>query len=152
MAKHCYDYARPAVTVDIAVFQRRQGSLQILLIQRAKDPFAGQWALPGGFLEMDETLEKAALRELREETGLSGLGVNRFGVFDAVGRDPRGRTISVAYYATIPAGESVQPQGGDDASRAAWFDTDSLPALAFDHAEIVREARQRMEQDSGLGR
>lgn len=147
MAKYCYDYPRPAVTVDIAVFRKRPPRLQILLIQRAHDPFAGQWALPGGFLDMDETLETAARRELQEETALSGLPLQQLGIFDAPHRDPRGRTISVVYLVAIPADQQVTPHPGDDASRAEWFDADSLPTLAFDHAAIIQAARQRLAPD-----
>lgn len=146
MAKYCYDYPRPAVTVDIVVCQWQQGRIRVLLIQRAQDPFAGQWALPGGFVDMDEPIEVAAQRELREETGLSDLVLHELGVFGAPGRDPRGRVISVVYYAIVPADRPLAVQSGDDAGAAAWHDLHAPPALAFDHRDILQAARARLRQ------
>lgn len=146
MAMYCYDYPRPAVAVDIAIFHWRQERLHVLLIQRVNEPFAGQWALPGGFVDMEETCLQAAARELEEETGVTNLTLKELGVFDAPHRDPRGRTISVAYLAVVPAGQSVEARGGDDAANAEWFDVRSLPALAFDHAEVVARALARLAE------
>lgn len=145
MGQYCYDYPRPAVTVDIAVFQWREQAIRILLIQRAGEPFAGQWALPGGFVDMQETAAEAAARELREETGLANLDLREVGVFDAPQRDPRGRTISVAYLAAVPADQPVEIRSGDDAAAAKWFDLRSLPALAFDHAEVIARTLRHLQ-------
>jgi 8-oxo-dGTP diphosphatase len=135
-------FRRPAVTVDGAVLVRRPhhgGKVRcfLLLIERKHDPFAGQWALPGGFVEYGEDIEAAAHREVAEETGLAGLPLRQFRTFGAPDRDPRGHTISVVYVAEL-VGEPPQVAGADDAARAAWFDVDELPPLAFDHAQIVR--------------
>ncbi len=147
MQQYTYDYPRPAVTVDLAVFQCCQPALQVLLIERAKEPFVGRWALPGGFIGIDEPLEAAARRELQEETGLSDLALRQFGVFGRPGRDPRGRTISVGYLAIIPGPRTVELHAGDDAGRAGWFEVQSLPSLAFDHQEIVQAARDRLGRE-----
>jgi 8-oxo-dGTP diphosphatase len=137
--QHCYDWARPAVTTDIAVFARQDGHPVILLIQRKHDPFAGAWALPGGFLDEGETLEACAARELREETGLVAGLLQLFGTYSAPGRDPRGWTVTAAYWTRAEEG-SGEAQAGDDAADCRWFALDALPPLAFDHARIVAEA------------
>lgn len=117
-------YRRPSVTVDMAVFtldpDREDGGLCVLLIKRGNHPYIGQWALPGGFVEMDEDLPAAAARELREETGLTGCSLRQFGAFGAVDRDPRTRVITIGYFALAPKG-SFQPEAGDDAADAALF-------------------------------
>src|SRR5689334_8829310 len=119
---YCYEYPRPAVTVDLVVFALEGQGLRTLLIRRGKDPFAGRWALPGGFLDIDEPIEAAARREFREETGLDAPEVVEFlGAFGDPGRDPRGRTISLAHVAAL-RGPVPPPTGGDDASAAAWLD------------------------------
>src|SRR5437879_369391 len=134
---YCYDYPRPMVTVDLVVFALDEVGLKSLFIRRRKDPFAGHWAIPGGYLNLDETFEAAARRELREETGLDGLGhVEEIGTFGAPGRDPRGRTISIAHAAVI-RGPLPAVAGGDDAKDAAWLDPARVEDLAFDHAKIV---------------
>lgn len=140
-APYCYRYPRPALTADCVVFHRQAGSgaPSVLLIRRGREPFAGHWAFPGGFMEMDETIEACAARELREETGLSGLRLSMFGVFSAVGRDPRGRVVSVAFWTEAPAG-LPEATAGDDAAEARWFPLTALPPLAFDHAEILQAA------------
>lgn len=140
MAKkqHCYDYPRPAVSVDMVVFREGDDGREILLILRKNDPFKGRWAIPGGFVEEDEPLEKAAARELEEETGLTRVRLEQFGVFGDPKRDPRGRTISIAYRGTV--GKRAKVKGGDDASAAAWHRLDKLPSLAFDHKKIIRHA------------
>ena len=140
---HCYAYPHPAVTTDIAVFTIRDDALQLLLIRRGNPPFAGAWALPGGFLDIDEDLQACAARELAEETGLRGLYLEQLCTFGAVGRDPRERVISVAYLALAPAGE-LGVQAGDDAADASWFRLDALPELAFDHADIIATAHRRL--------
>jgi 8-oxo-dGTP diphosphatase len=146
MAKYCYDYPRPAVTVDIAVLQWRQDRLNVLLIQRGHEPFAGQWALPGGFVDIDEPLDSAARRELREETGLSDVPLKQLALVGTPGRDPRGRTISAVYYAIVSAGHTVNLQHGDDASAAQWFDPRALPALAFDHTDVLAMVMDRLRR------
>ena len=137
---YCYDYPRPAVTVDLVAFALAGDSLRTLFIRRKHDPFAGHWALPGGFLEMDESIEAAARRELKEETGLEVAGpVELIGVYGTPGRDPRGRTISFAHAAVVPGGIPAV-SGGDDAAEASWLDPKSLHGLAFDHDEILAKA------------
>jgi 8-oxo-dGTP diphosphatase len=136
-SQFCYDYPRPAVTVDIVVFATVEGQLRVLLIRRKHDPFAGKWAIPGGFLDIEEPLEDGVRRDLKEETGLELSGaIEQIGVFGKPGRDPRGRTISIAYAGLAdPAHTAIQ--GGDDADRAEWLDPLHPPELAFDHAEIL---------------
>jgi 8-oxo-dGTP diphosphatase len=142
---YCYDYPRPAVTVDLVALSRDGGRLKVLLIRRKHDPFAGRWALPGGFLDVDEPIEGAARRELKEETGLEVGEVAFLGVYGDPGRDPRGRTISLVYLALVPA-PPPPPSGGDDAEDAAWFDAPEMArsgALAFDHDRILGDAIRR---------
>lgn len=141
---HCYEYPRAALTVDCVVFGIDGAPLKVLLIRRAAPPFAGCWALPGGYLELNETLEQAARRELYEETGIELERVEQLRAFDAVGRDPRERVISVAHMALVDVATNP-PKSGDDASEAAWFALDGLPELAFDHAEIIAYARSRLD-------
>ena len=133
-----YEYPRPSVTADIAIFSNNTENPQVLLIQRGNDPFKGQWALPGGFIEMDETLVASAARELKEETGLSVPELTQFRTYGDPGRDPRGRTVTVIFYGFVNPDE-VTIAGGDDAAEARWFPIDQLPALAFDHKKIVSE-------------
>ncbi len=139
----CYDYARPAVTTDIAVFTIQDQRLAVLLIQRGGEPFAGHWALPGGFVEADETLEACALRELAEETGIQGVWLEQLYTFGNPERDPRDRVISVAYFALVPMA-SLNPRAGSDAQDARWFFIDDLPELAFDHRDILDLAQHRL--------
>jgi 8-oxo-dGTP diphosphatase len=136
---YTYDHPRPAVTVDAVVFARGDGHWTVLLIQRGQEPFAGSWALPGGFVEMDETLERAAARELEEETGITGVELEQLRVFGDPGRDPRGRTISIVHWGIVE-GREPEPRGLDDAAEAAWWRTDMLPELAFDHEAIIAVA------------
>lgn len=140
---HTYDHPRPAVTVDAVVFGREGDRWQVLLVRRGKPPFEGRWALPGGFLEMDEPLVDAALRELREETAITGVSLEQLHTFGTPGRDPRGRTVSVAHWGVLE-GMLPQPRGGDDAAEAAWHPVDALPELAFDHAQILQMALRRL--------
>ena len=130
-----YHYPRPAVTTDAIVVAREDGIFKILLIRRQKDPFKGRWALPGGFINMDETLQDACRRELREETGIITSELRLLGIYDAIDRDPRGRTISAVYYTILPA--CLQPEAGDDAIHAGWIPLGKLPPLAFDHEKII---------------
>lgn len=111
---------------------------EVLLVKRAKDPFAGSWALPGGFCDVGETTVAACLRELQEETGLKGEVVDLLGVYDEPGRDPRGHVVSVVYLTRVAP--EAKPRAGDDAAEVAWFDLDGLPKMAFDHAEILADA------------
>lgn len=144
---HVYRYPRPAVTVDMVVFTVVDEDLQVLLIERGEPPFKGSWALPGGFVRVSdgedqgEDLDEAARRELREETGLSPSDVflEQLYTFGRAGRDPRGRVISVAYYALVPGDVVPRVRAGDDAADARWFSTRSLEGLdlAFDHHDIV---------------
>jgi 8-oxo-dGTP diphosphatase len=141
---YTYDHPRPALTVDIAIFSLREGQLQVLLVQRAQAPFQGTWALPGGFVRMEESLEEAAARELQEETGLEDAYLEQLYTYGEPERDPRGRVVTVAYFALIPADAVVRMEGGSDVSQAGWFSLDQLPDLAFDHAEIITYALRRV--------
>ena len=133
---YTYKYPRPALTVDAIIYTSNKFP-EILLIRRGQQPFKGKWALPGGFVNMDELLEVACIRELKEETGLTVPKMAQFKTYDAVGRDPRHRTISVVFAAEITQKEEVK--GGDDADRAKWFQLNNLPELGFDHAQIIHE-------------
>ena len=138
-----YEFARPALTVDIVVFALDEEDLQVMLIQRDLQPFRGQWALPGGFVRVEETLEEAARRELQEETGLKDIYLEQLFTFGDVDRDPRERVVTVAYYALVNlAGHDVR--ASTDARNAAWFPVHDVPELAFDHREILQTAHQRL--------
>ena len=141
-----YAYPRPALTVDCVVFgyDAKSRELKVLLIQRKNEPFQNHWALPGGFVDIDETLETAATRELKEETGAENIFLEQLYTFGSPKRDPRGRVISVAYYALISP-DSIQTKAADDAKAVAWFDTKKLPALAFDHQEILNVGLERLK-------
>jgi 8-oxo-dGTP diphosphatase len=143
---HTYEYPRPAVTVDCVVFglDLDQQDLKMLLIERKGEPFAGMWALPGGFVGMDETLEQSARRELQEETGISRLYLEQLYTFGDPQRDPRGRVITVAYYALVKLTEHVL-QAASDAQDVGWFAVSDLPALAFDHDKIIATALTRLK-------
>src|SRR3989339_1144984 len=137
---YTYDYPRPMVTVDILVFSKSQDAdTEILLIQRKHNPYKHCWALPGGFIEMDETLEQSALRELEEETGITDVSLSQFYTFGNPGRDPRGRTVSVIFYCFSDR-KKLNAKAGDDAAHLDWFDISKLPELAFDHTDIVKKA------------
>lgn len=142
--KYVYDYPMPAVTVDVAIVSKDEPR-RILLIRRERDPFAGTWALPGGFIEMDETLEASARRELQEETGLTTRHLEQIGIFGDPGRDPRGRTISIAYLAEVDPAKA-QPAAADDAAEVGWFSLQRPPKLAFDHTKILAAVRKRLTQ------
>ena len=134
---YTYKYPRPAVTADCIVITK-EPEPKVLLILRGFDPYKGCWAFPGGFMNMDETTEECAIRELEEETGLRLSKVQQIGTYSKVDRDPRGRTITVAYLAIID--EPIAVTGQDDAAKAEWFPIDALPPLAFDHEDIIRDA------------
>lgn len=138
-----YEYPHPAVTTDVVIFTVRDKQLKLLLIMRGGEPYKGKWALPGGFVQLDEDLEAGARRELAEETGISGVYLEQLYTFGAVNRDPRERVITVAYYALIPSDEVVL-QAATDAEAVGWFSMDELPELAFDHQQIVDMAHQRL--------
>ena len=134
---YTYKYPRAALTVDAIVFVKSGKETSVLLIERGREPFKNRWALPGGFIEMDETLEQACIRELEEETGLQIEKMQQFGAYDAINRDPRHRTISVVY--SVEFKEQKPVEGSDDAAQAKWFSLEDLPELAFDHAEILAD-------------
>jgi len=136
------EYKYPALTADIILFSKSEEKTEVLLIKRGKDPFKDKWAIPGGFIEENEELEDGARRELEEETSLKDLELKQLGAFGKVGRDPRGRTVSIVYYAFVDASQ-IAPKAGDDAKEAQWFCLDSLPELAFDHSEILDYALQQ---------
>lgn len=138
-----YDYPHPAVSTDIVIFTLQDKQLKVLLIQRTNDPFRDHWSLPGGFVEIDEDLEHAALRELEEETGVNGVYLEQLYTFGRPDRDPRERVISVAYYALVPA-DRVHIRAASDAKSVAWYACNQLPELAFDHAQIIATARKRL--------
>ncbi|MBI1731310.1 MAG: NUDIX hydrolase [Gammaproteobacteria bacterium] len=138
-----YKFPHPAVTTDVVIFTIDEDSLKVLLVRRGHGPFEDRWALPGGFVEIDEDLESCALRELAEETGVTGVFLEQLYTFGAPQRDPRERVITVAYYALVPI-DRLHPRPASDARDVGWFCCDSLPALAFDHADIVRMAQQRL--------
>jgi 8-oxo-dGTP diphosphatase len=140
---YTYKYARPAVTADCVVFGLDEEDLKILLIQRGLDPFKGQWALPGGFAVVGESMEGAARRELEEETGLKNVFLEQLYTFSDPERDPREHVITVAYYALVNLSDHIV-QASTDASNAAWFGIDDVPSLAFDHPMILEKAHERL--------
>ncbi|WP_372754739.1 NUDIX domain-containing protein [Labilibaculum sp.] len=136
---YTYQYPRPALTVDCAIFCKCNNKEYVLLIQRANAPFQNKWAFPGGFVDMDEDLEVAAYRELKEETGFSAISLEQFKTYGAVNRDPRGRTVSVVFKGKMQVDELPLVKGDDDAAQAVWQAIDQLPPLAFDHDLIMQE-------------
>lgn len=142
---YTYDYPRPALTVDIVIFTLQKEELHVLLVQRAQEPFKGMWALPGGFIHIDESLEEAALRELREETGLDGeCYLEQLYTYGDPERDPRERVVSVAYFALVSGNRLMAGPGEPDVQAAHWHAITTLPTLAFDHADILRYALRRL--------
>jgi 8-oxo-dGTP diphosphatase len=141
---YTYQYPRAALTVDCVVFGFDQGEMKILLIERGLEPFKGRWALPGGFVRVDETLDEAARRELAEETRLSNVFLEQLYTFGRVARDPRERVVSVAYYALVKLSDH-RARAATDAANAEWFPVSRPPTLAFDHAEILRTALTRLQ-------
>ena len=136
---YTYKYPRPAVTTDCVIFSQLSLEASVLLIRRKHPPFQGHWAFPGGFLNMDEDAPTGALRELSEETTISGITLHQIGAFTKVDRDPRGRTISIAFWGVADP-QQHRPQAADDAAEASWFPLKDLPPLAFDHQDILNEA------------
>ncbi|MBO4645779.1 MAG: NUDIX hydrolase [Bacteroidales bacterium] len=142
---YTYKYPHPAIAADCLVFSFDGQELNVLLIERGSEPCKGMWAFPGGFMNIDETAEECATRELKEETGLDVCGLKQLGAFSAVHRDPRERVVSVAFYVLVsPSAVS----GGDDARDARWFPIQKLPPLAFDHENILRKALLQLRKDS----
>ena len=138
------NYARPSVTVDVVVFSLQDDELCVLLVRRKYPPYADMWAIPGGFVQPDESLERAALRELAEETGVTDVYLEQLYTFGEPDRDPRTRVITVAYYAIVPAEALADHRPGDDASETGWFSMYDLPELAFDHDQILDYALTRL--------
>lgn len=141
--KYSYKYPHPSVTTDCVIFGFDGVKLKVLLVERGMAPYKGRWAFPGGFLNMDESAEEGALRELKEETGLEGAYIRQFYTFSNPQRDPRERVITIAYYALV---RMQEVKGGDDASDARWFALDEVPPLAFDHDKILRKAEKTLRQ------
>ena len=141
--QYTYKYPHPAVTADCVIFGFDGVSIKVLLIQRGIEPYKGKWAFPGGFMNMNETAEECAKRELMEETGLNDVQVQQFYTFTDVNRDPRERVVTIAHYALVRMSDV---QGGDDASAAKWFSYDEIPALAFDHDHILRMALNTLKR------
>ncbi len=135
--KYCYKYPRPEVTTDCVVLSPDGGEMQVLLVKRGKEPFKDCWALPGGFLNIDEDAPAGCRRELQEETGLVVGQIMQFGAYTKPDRDPRGRVISIVYLAYLD--KRIEPKAGDDAAQAQWFKLKELPELAFDHAKILSD-------------
>jgi len=156
--KYIYDWPRPMVTVDAIVFAflppsrlasgdagAGENRTKLLLINRKNEPFKGKWALPGGFVGIDEELEEAVVRELAEETGLTGVRLEQMHTFGKVGRDPRGRQITVAFMGVADKGQG-KIKAGDDAAKVRWFDIEELPKdMAFDHSEVVKFAIEKLK-------
>lgn len=143
--KYCYEYPHAALTADCVIFGFDGKLIRILLVERGNEPYLGYWALPGGFMHIDETIEEAAARELQEETNLSHVYLEQFRVYSRVARDPRERVVTVAFIALVKP-EDYEVIAGDDAANARWFDANMLPPLAFDHREIVRDAREHLKE------
>lgn len=141
--KRLSDYKQPSVTCDVVIFTIRDDDLKVLLIRRAVKPFLDSWAIPGGFVKMDESLEDAARRELLEETGVKNVYLEQLYTFGDVGRDPRGRVITVSYLALINS-EGIELSASTDAKEVDWFSVKDLPKLGFDHKEIVDYALKRL--------
>ena len=142
---YTYDYPHLALTVDAVIFSKSDEGFNVLMIRRAPDPFKDCWAFPGGFVNIDEVLDDAVYRELKEETNISNIALKRFDIFDAVDRDPRERTVSVVYYGFID-GSSEPIKAGDDAKDAKWFPVNKLPELAFDHSVILKKVLKEMKK------
>ena len=142
---YTYKYPHPAVTTDCVIFGFDGASINILLIERGIEPYKGTWALPGGFLNMSETVEEGAKRELHEETNVEDVYLEQFHVFSTVDRDPRERVLTVAFFALVSK-DMFEIIAGDDANKAQWYEWNNLPPLAFDHAEIIRMAREKLQE------
>ncbi len=138
--KYCYQYPHPAVTADCVIFSYDGNDIKVLLIQRGNDPYKGKWAFPGGFMNIDETAEQCAIRELKEETGLKDVVLEQFFTFTNINRDPRERVISIAF---MGIAKSSEIKGNDDAIDARWFSLNKIPDLAFDHDLILKKALEK---------
>ena len=145
--KYHYKYPHPSVTTDCVIFGFDGESVKVLLIERGGEPYKGCWAFPGGFLEMDESAEEGARRELMEETGLTTPFVKQFHAFSAPDRDPRERVLTIAYYSLVRLSEV---KGMDDAKQAKWFPLNEVPKLAFDHDEMLRVAKEDISKEIRL--
>lgn len=144
--KFVYDWPRPMVTVDIVVFSFFKNRASLLLIKRGREPFKGRWALPGGFVGIDEELKEAAARELAEETGIENVTLEQMHTFGKCGRDPRGRQITIVFIG-IAGGKPISIRAGDDAAEARWFDVEELPVkMAFDHNEVARFGVRKLKR------
>jgi len=141
---YTYEYPRPSLTVDCVIFGLDESDLKVLLIQRGQAPFEGQWALPGGFVQMNEMLDEAARRELQEETGVSNVFLEQLYTYSGVDRDPRERVVTVAYFALVKLCDH-RIKATTDARNAAWFAMHDTPKLAFDHAQILEQAQERLK-------
>lgn len=141
---YCYQYPHPAVTTDCVVFGFDGHHTDILLIERGDEPYKGCWAFPGGFMNIDESAEQGALRELKEETGLELSNIKQLKAYTTVDRDPRERVITIAFYAFT---RKMEVKGGDDAAKAQWFPLDNVPPLAFDHKEMLQDAMRKLKED-----
>jgi len=143
--KYIYEWPRPMVTVDAAVFRYSAGKPELLLIKRKNEPYKGKWAFPGGFVDMDEELEDAVVRELAEETGLTDVPLEQMHAFGTIGRDPRGRQITIVFMG-ITDEQQTGVKAGDDAAEAKWFDIENLPDnLAFDHDNVAKFAIKKLK-------
>lgn len=143
--KYIYDWPRPMVAVDAAVFGFFAGKVKLLLVERRNEPFKGKWCLPGGFVNIDEELKEAVARELSEETGLTGVRLEQIHTFGRCGRDPRGRVITVTYMGIVGENKTTV-EAGDDAAKAQWFDIEQVPQdLAFDHQKVVKFAIEKLK-------
>jgi len=140
MTNFTYEYPRPMLTVDCIIICNIKNQNHILLINRKNDPYKDCWALPGGFVDMDEDLDDAAYREVLEETNIQLKSIQQLFTIGTPGRDPRGRTVSIIYYALVNIEEAEQTKAGDDAALAQWFEINKLPQLAFDHNLVVEKA------------
>lgn len=144
--KYIYDWPRPMAAADVAVFWFSAGKARLLLISRKREPFKGKWALPGGFVDIDEEFDEAAARELAEETALTGVRLEQIHTFGGIGRDPRGRVITVVFMGIATKGAN-RIKAGDDAAKVWWFDIEKLPKdVAFDHNEVIRFAVGKLKR------
>lgn len=145
--KYIYDWPRPMVTVDAAVFAIIKGRAKLLLIKRGREPFKGKWALPGGFVGIDEELKDAVVRELAEETGLVDVQLEQMHTFGKCGRDPRGRQITIVHMGVVTEQKKTRIKAGDDAAQARWFEIEKLPTdMAFDHDEVAKFAIRKLKR------